>query len=55
MKRVGTIKGIAVYEDPACPPGQLYFLNDRNMVFHTLHLHVSRWQKVKLWIKRHLS
>lgn len=55
MKRVGTINGITVYEEPACPPGQLYFLNDRNMQFQVHNIQISRWQKVKLWIQRQLN
>lgn len=55
MKKVGYINGIAVYEDPDCPPGQLYFLSDKYMDFRVHNISVTRWQAAKLWIRRLLN
>lgn len=51
MKRIGTYNGLPVYEDPNCPLGQMYFMNDHFIQFGRL----SRWQRLKLAVKRWMT
>jgi hypothetical protein len=53
MKKVGTFRGVDVYEDPNCPPGMLYFLNDNNIDFHAVSIdNRTKWQRIKDWVRR---
>lgn len=51
MKRIGTYNGFPLYEDPACPPNTLYFLNEE---FYTLSC-LSRWERVKARLRQLIS
>lgn len=58
MKKVGYInsskhRNVPVYEDPNCPPGQLYFINDKFLEFARID-NRSRFQRIKDWFKHKL-
>lgn len=54
MKLIGYIGTTPVYEDPAAPPGKLYFLNDHYMQFSRFEP-LSRWQRFLVTLKRMLK
>ncbi len=56
MKRVGTYNGVPLYEDPNCPPGQLFFLNEKWADFKhdsssAYGIKFSRWYRFKRWMR----
>lgn len=51
MKRIGTYNGVPLYEDPDCPPGQIYFLNDKYVRWARFEP-LSRWQRFLVTLKR---
>lgn len=42
--------GVNIKEDPNCPPGMMYFINEKNLEFHSIDAQ-SRWQRIKDWFK----
>jgi hypothetical protein len=53
-KYIGKLHGVDFYEDPDCPPGKMYMLNDNYMSFSAVDIR-SRWQRIKDRIKRWIS
>jgi hypothetical protein len=59
MKKVGTIGEIDVFEDLWVPDGKMYFLGDNFTAVVSnpdsiYGIKVSRWYRIKRWIKRHV-
>jgi hypothetical protein len=51
IKKVGDFRGVPVYEDPNCPPGKVYFLNDNYAAVPYAIDTRSRWQHFIDWLK----